>query len=69
MDNIARGCIKEHVLAMPITQAHNVTHLLNTQVQKPSQQARSGDLHHLRFYTSQMQVVWELVQHISMQAL
>ena len=30
MDDIARGCVEEHVLAVPVTQAHNVPHLLTT---------------------------------------
>ena len=27
MDNVPRGCIEEHVLAVPVTQAHDVPHL------------------------------------------
>lgn len=31
MDDIARGCIEQHVFSMPVTQAHNVSHLLMTE--------------------------------------
>lgn len=59
MDDVARGCVKEHVLAMPVTQAHNVPHLPSTRRFKDRLgKACPGNPHHLRRYSHETQALW-----------